>query len=333
MTTASWGEPTEGGGDFSRRLQPYRRELLAYCYRMMGGIHDAEDLLQETMLRAWRALDDYDPSRASIRTWLYRIATNACLTALEQRGRRAMPSGLRPASTEPAEALDRQPGVSWLQPAPDSLLLSDDPADTVVTRESVRLALVATLQQLPPRQRVVFILRDVLVWRAAEVAELLDSSVAAVNSALQRARAQLGSVEPDTTDATDPLSPQLQDLLARYVKAFETADIAELVSIMRADVALEMPPYATWFAGRDAVAGFFSEVVFATGGRRTLPTLANGQPAIASYKQLPDGRFGAHSIHLLTPTSGAILRLRVFMEPGLFATFDLPELLPAVGSG
>jgi len=291
-------------------LDAHRRELLAHCYRMTGSVADAEDLVQETMLRAWRARDDFDPGRASLRTWLYRIATNVCLTALERRVRRPLPSGLGNATFDPDTTLVRSPDVPWLQPIPDAMIA--DPAAIVASRGSVRLALVAALQHLSARQRAVLLLRDVLAWPAAEVASLLGTSVAAVNSLLQRARTQLADVSEDTVTET----PEQRSLLDRFAAAFENSDADLLSRLLAEEVTLEMPPYSTWFAGRHAVSTFLGRVVRA-GSWRLLPTSANGQPAFATYL---DGH--EHGITVLSLTSDRIDRVVAFHDPGLFRWFD-----------
>ena len=242
--------------DFERLTGPFRDELLAYCYRMLGSVQDAEDQVQETLLRAWRSYGGFE-GRSSLRTWLYRIATNACLRALENRVRRPLPSGLG----APAQEADPAPGaprteVPWLEPIPDALFgtAPADPAAVVVSRTSMRLALIAALQYLPPRQRAVLILRDVLGWRAAEVAGLLGTSTPAVNSALQRAREHLERAAPAEDDIGEPASAADPDLVGRYAQAFENADLAALVRMLREDAVLEMPPLPGWLRGRDAVA-------------------------------------------------------------------------------
>src|SRR3954471_3967580 len=249
-TTA--GRPVQP--DFLSQADPYRRELLAHCYRMLGSVHDAEDLVQETYLRAWRAFEKFE-GRSTLRTWLYRIATSACLTALESRGRRPLPAGLGGPSETGGQPLEASPEVAWLEPYPTD----DDPAAVGAERESMRLAFIAALQHLPPRQRAVLILRDVLAWRAAEVAELLDTSTAAVNSALQRARAQLQLVGPAEDDPAGPLDRRHRVLLDRYVAAFENSDVDALLRLLQDDVTLEMPPEPVWYAGRDLVASFVAE--------------------------------------------------------------------------
>jgi RNA polymerase sigma-70 factor (ECF subfamily) len=330
MMTAT-AQAFSGSDEFARRTDPFRRELLAHCYRLLGSIHDAEDLLQDTFLRAWRAHDEFDVSRASLRTWLYRIATNACLTALERRSRRPLPSGLGGPSRDPEVALDFRSEVTWLQPIPDTLTGASpgDPAAIVASRGSVRLAFIAALQYLPGRQRAVLILRDVLAWRAAEVAELLGTSTAAVNSLLQRARAQLERVAPAENEIAEPGDAGQRALLDQYVSAFSDADVTGLMRLLREDAELEMPPYLTWFAGREAVARFLAaRTQCVPGVWRTLPTRANGQPAIATYLPGGDGVLHAHAIQVLTITPAGIARIVAFMDPRLFGTFGLPHELP-----
>jgi RNA polymerase sigma-70 factor, ECF subfamily len=318
----------QASDEFSRRTDPFRRELLAHCYRMLGSVHDAEDLVQETFLRAWRSYGRFDDQRASLRTWLYRIATNACLTALEQRSRRALPAELADPSAEPEWPL-REPrhDVAWLQPIPDALLdaAPADPATIVVSRGSVRLALIAALQHLPARQRAVLILRDVLAWRATEVAELLGTSTAAVNSALQRARAQLAEVTPVEEQIAEPGDAGRRELLDQYVTAFVNADVAGLTRLLRSDVELEMPPYPTWFGGRHVVGSFLAARLTGAADRWwMIPTSANGQPAAASYLRRRDGAHHAHAVHVLTVTGSGIARIVAFVDEGLFPTFGLP---------
>src|SRR5580692_2443499 len=249
--------------EFARLTDPFRPELLAHCYRMLGSVHDAEDQVQETLIRAWRSYDEFE-GRASLRTWLYRIATNACLRALENGSRRPLPSGLGAPSDDPAAPPSaEQPEVPWLQPMPDVLVSAGpaDPAAIVTLRMSTRLALIAALQYLPPRQRAVLILRDVLQWRAAEVAELLGVTTVAVNGMLQRARARLAEAAPAEDDIHEPASPDDRALADRYAAAFEKADIAALTELLRADAVLEMPPLPTWFAGRATLVAFLQAQV------------------------------------------------------------------------
>jgi len=294
--------------EFVRLTEKYRRELLAHCYRMLGSVDDAEDLVQETYLRAWRAAGGFE-GRSSVRTYLYRIATNACLTELGRRSRRAMPSD--------ATGSDHE----WLQPIPDALL-AGDPAAAVEARTGVRLAFVAALQHLPPIRRAALLLRDVLGWRAAETAEALGTTAAAVNSALLRARAQIAQVAPVIEDLAEPTDQVRRDLLDRYVSAFQDADLPSLVRLMRADIALEMPPQPQWFRGRAAVAGFFGEHVLGTPGEfRMLPTGANGQPAFGAYQRDGDGVYRPHAVHVLTLDRAAVAHIAVFRDPAVQALF------------
>jgi RNA polymerase sigma-70 factor (ECF subfamily) len=313
--------------EFVRLTEPLRRELLAYCYRMLGSVHDAEDLVQETYLRAWRSYEGFE-GRSSLRAWLYRIATNRCLTALEHRGRRPLPYGLGGSSEDPNLPLaPGRPEVAWLQPMPDVLLETAvaDPATIVASRAGIRLALIAALQYLPARQRVVLILRDVLAWRAAEVAELLGTTTAAVKSALQRARARLEQAPPVEDQVTEPAGPDQRALLDRYMAAFEDADIAALMGLLREDAQWEMPPLPAWFAGRQAIGRFLASQVFgAPRAWRLVATSANGQPAFATYLRGPDGGYHAHAIQVLTVTAAGVARVVAFLDPSLFALFGLP---------
>ncbi|GAB2958085.1 sigma-70 family RNA polymerase sigma factor [Amycolatopsis acidiphila] len=301
--------------DFAERADPYRRELLAYCYRMLGSIHDAEDLVQETYLRAWRAHDDFDERRASLRTWLYRIATNACLTALEGRGRRPLPSGLAGPGEPVGEHLDWDSKIPWLQPFPG------DPATAAESRESIRIAFVAALQHLPARQRAVLILRDVLAWRAAEVAALLDTTPAGVNSALQRARTQLADLTP--AEVAEPPEAERRAVLDRYVTAFVNGDMGALTELLREDIRIEMPPYPMWFSGLGPVCAFLGPRV-RPGRWRSLPVRVNGEPGMAGYLRRDDGLFRAHSLQVLTITKTGIAAITAFQEPELFGVFGLP---------
>jgi RNA polymerase sigma-70 factor (ECF subfamily) len=322
--------------EFALRTDQFRRELLAHCYRMLGSVHDAEDLVQETLLRAWRSYGEFDDQRASLRTWLYRIATNACLTALERRGRLALPSELADPSAGSTWPLDGPGhGIAWLQPIPDALLAPApaDPASIVASRGSVRLALIAALQHLPARQRAVLILRDVLAWRATEVAELLGTSTAAVNSALQRARAQLAQVTPVEDQIAEPAEADQRELLDQYVTAFVNADVTALVRLLREDVELEMPPFLSWFRGRHEVGTFIASRVSKARDRwRAVPTSANAQPALAMYLRGDDGAHHAHSVQLFTFAGSGIARIVAFVEPRLFPTFGLPPTFAAPAS-
>jgi len=276
---------------------------------MTGSLHDAEDLVQEITLRAWRAAESYDPQRASVRTWLYRIATNVCLTTLKSAARRALPVDLsQPSSVTDVGLLTRQPELPWLEPFPDALLDDGDPATVVAARESVRLAFIAALQHLPPLQRAVLILRDVLALRANEVAEFLDTSSASVNSALQRARAQLSTIPADDA-LTEPSGTEQRELLDRYVGAFETLDVEALKKVLRDDALLQMPPFPAWFRGRESVAAFLGSVFAREGAIRCLPTRANGLPALGSYRRRGTSAFEATTLHVLTLDRDGVARM------------------------
>ena len=323
--------------EFARQTDLLRRELLAHCYRMLGSVHDAEDLVQETMLRAWRSYPDFDPGRASMRTWLHRIATNACLNALDSRSRRLLPSDLTgPGSLAdaPHRPSGRHAEITWLQPFPDALL-DPDPGGGRPGRhrrgaDSVRLAFVAALQHLPAGgSGLVLILRDVLAWRAAEVADLLEITTAAVNSALQRARAQLHEAAPSQHSVARPADREQREMADRYVSAFLRADVATLTRLLADEVVLEMPPFLTWFAGRDVIGKFSASVFVAVpGSARVIVTGANGQPAIGTYRRGDNGEFLAHSIHVLTIAGSAITRIDTFPDNSLFAAFALPPSWP-----
>ncbi|MGW0478667.1 sigma-70 family RNA polymerase sigma factor [Nonomuraea sp. NPDC003214] len=317
--------------DFLRQADPMRRELLAHCYRMMGSVHDAEDLVQETYLRAWRAYDGFE-GRSSLRTWLYRIATTQCLTALDSRGRRPMPTGLGAPATEPSAPLVQRGEVPWLEPVPDGMVGAggDDPAAIVTSRESIRLALVAALQHLPPRQRAVLILRDVLKWRAAEVAEALETTTTAVNSILQRARAQLAQVAPSLDDRPQPLTPEQSELLDRYVAAFESYDIKTIVDMFTKEAIWEMPPFEGWYQGPDAIVELVETQcpAQAPGDLRLVSVRANGQPAFALYFREGDG-YRRFSLLVIDFDGPLISHVAMFFDLALFELFELPESLPA----
>jgi RNA polymerase sigma-70 factor (ECF subfamily) len=307
--------------DFVRDTEPYRRELIAHCYRMLGSAHDAEDVVQETYLRAWRGYRDFE-NRSSVRTWLYRIATNACLTALGHTSRRMLPSGLGGPAGDPHGEPEAAPNVTWLQVIPDSWV--DDPASVVTSRESLRLALVASLQHLPAQQRAVLLLRDVLAFPAADVATMLDISVTAVKSALQRARTRLQDVAPSADEIIEPTEPRARELLEKYMTAFENADTSLLEDALRHDAALEMVGSRTWFAGRTTCLPFLAEVVGAQGDWSMVAIAANGQPAAAAYRRDEDGVLRAFGIALLDVTATGITRIVVFGDPGLVTLFGLP---------
>jgi RNA polymerase sigma-70 factor (ECF subfamily) len=320
-----------GQQEFARRADPYRRELLAHCYRMLGSVHDAEDQVQETLLRAWQSYSGFE-GRSSLRTWLYRIATNACLRAIENRGRRPLPSGLGAPGTEPEGPLpDHRPEVPWLQPVPDAMLGLGlaDPAEAVAARAGVRLALIAALQFLPGRARAVLIFRDVLGWRAAETAEVLGISTAAANSLLQRARRRLAEAAPAEAGLREPGPGRERDLLDRYAAAFEQADVAGLVRLLTDDAIMEMPPQPGWFAGRDTIRRFLARWVLTEPGRFTMvETAANGQRAFAAYRRGRDGVLRAHAIQVPGLTEAGVTHLLSFNDASLFPLFGLPAELP-----
>src|SRR6516165_784553 len=313
--------------DFTSATGRFRGELLAHCYRMLGSADEAEDLVQETYLRAWRSYPGFE-GRASVRTWLYRIATNVCLTALERRGRRPLPSGLGGPAEDAETPVVAGSEVPWLQPLPDALLAAEreDPAAVTVSRAGIRLAFVAALQYLSARQRAVLIMRDVLQWPAAEVAELLGMTTTAVNSGLRRARAQLAQALPAEDELAEPAEPGQRALLDRFAAAFESADVSGLAELLREDVALEMPPLLTWFSGRADVARFLAAApAFAAPGRlRLVPVRANGQPAFAAYQREAGGSYQAYAITVPTVTATGIARIVTFFDPGLFGSFGLP---------
>ena len=320
----------ETDDEFLLKAEPHRRELLAHCYRMTGSLHDAEDLVQETYLRAWKAYGGFK-GQSSLRTWLYRIATNTCLTSLEGRQRRPLPTGLgQPSSDANGELFERHE-VPWLEPLPDQ---TDDPADpsTIVgTRESVRLAFVAALQHLSPRQRAVLVLRDVLQWKAAEVADAIGSSTAAVNSLLQRARAQLDAVGPSEDDElAEPESPETKDLLDRYIAAFEAYDIDELVKMFTEDAIWEMPPFDGWYQGPEEIVTLTRVHCPAEGpgDMRFIRTTANGQPAAALY--MLNRETGTHEpfqLHVLDVKPDGVSHVVAFLDTALFEKFGLPASL------
>jgi RNA polymerase sigma-70 factor (ECF subfamily) len=312
--------------DFTGLAGQFRAELLAHCYRMLGSAEEAEDLVQETYLRAWRSFDRFE-GRSSVRTWLYRIATNVCLTALERRGRRPLPSGLG----APAEDMDAPivagTEVPWLQPLPGALLVAEgqDPATAAVARAGIRLAFVAALQYLSARQRAILILRDVLEWPAADVAGLLGTTTTAVNSGLRRARAQLARALPAEDELAEPAEPDRRAVLDRFAAAIENADGSVLAELLRADAVLEMPPLLTWFDGRRTVAPFIAAHFFTEpGGLRLVPVVANGEQAFAVYRREPAGAYQAHALLALAVTATGIARIVAFQDTGLFASFGLP---------
>jgi RNA polymerase sigma-70 factor, ECF subfamily len=312
---------------FSAATEPYRRELFAHCYRMLGSVADAEDLVQETYLRAWRFYDGF-AGRSSVRTWMYQIATNACLTALERRKRRELPSSFYDAETDPgAFAVEADPDVAWLEPVPDALALPDtaDPAVIVAARDGLRLALIASLQYLPPRQRAVLVLRDVLDFSAAEVAVMLSTTTASVKSALQRARGRIAELSPAADEIAEPAAPQARALLEEYIAAFEHADAGALERLLVRDVVLEATPLRTWFAGRAGCVPFLRDRVFGPPGTwRMLPTSANGQPAAVEYLRDDRGDFRPYGVVVLTVRAAGISRVSSFGDPRLVELFGFP---------
>jgi RNA polymerase sigma-70 factor (TIGR02960 family) len=313
---------------FAAETAPYRRELLAHCYRMVGSAHDAEDLVQETYLRAWRSYAGFE-GRASIRSWLYKIATNVCLRALEPRRIRVLPSGLAGPYDGPDRAPFVPPGeVAWLEPLPDHWIAppADDPAAVVIARESVRLALIASLQHLPARQRAILILREVLAFSAAETAEILGTSTAAVKSGLQRARASLNELEP--TELLEPTDERSRALLDGYIAAFERSDASLLEQVLRADATLEATPFRDWQSGRTTCIHVLDAYVLGTPGDwRMIPASANGQPAAVVYHRSGDGVLRADGAVVLAPTAAGVSAVVKFHDPALVAAFGFPEVL------
>ncbi|MBD0745428.1 sigma-70 family RNA polymerase sigma factor [Streptomyces sp. CBMA152] len=316
--------------DLDARLERHRVELTGYCYRMLGSAFEAEDAVQDTLVRAWRSYEKFE-GRSSLRSWLYRIATNVCLDMLSASGKRARPMDLTAPQTASSAVLNSRPEVTWLEPVPDARVLPsvDDPAETAVARESVRLAFVAALQHLPPRQRAVLILREVLAWKASEVAELLGTTVASVNSALQRARSTLAESEPRASDAADPLSEAQQRLLARYVEAFEGYDMTALTALLHEDATLSMPPYDLWLRGHEDIVAWHVGPGHGCRGSRLVPTVANGTPAFGQYRASgPGGRHEPWSLQVVEISDGKIVGLNAFLDTARwFPLFGLPEQL------
>jgi RNA polymerase sigma-70 factor (ECF subfamily) len=309
------------------RLVEHRRELTGYCYRMLGSSFDAEDAVQETMVRAWRGLDDFE-GRSALRSWLYRIATNVCLDQLAGRQRRALPIDLSPGRPwQPVESslAAQRPGTAWVEPVLDRAVLTEDgdPAELAVERESIRLAFVAALQHLPPRQRAVLLLREVLRWKADEVAQLLDTTVASVNSALQRARATLG--DAGERPEPRPLDDDDRELLDRYVEAFERYDIDAFVRLLHEDATQHMPPYEMWLGSAEDIGRWMLGPGRGCRGSRVLPVRANGSPAIAQYRPREGGGHEPWGLHVLEVRDGRISHISSFLDTGLFPLFGLPQ--------
>jgi len=322
----------DAGARLEAELESHRRALTGFCYRMLGSGSEAEDAVQETIVRAWRAADRLQ-AREALKSWLYRIASNVCFDMLQGAQRRAVPMDLAPPSDADAALGHGLPEHAWVQPIADSQVLAPgaDPADVADARETLRLAFVAALHHLPPRQRAVLILREVLRWQAAEVAELLDTSVASVNSALQRARATLASLDLDTSGPA-AVEPEQEELLTRYVDAFERYDITSLVSLLQEDATFSMPPFPLWLSRADEIGRFMLGQGIHCKGSRLLVTAANGGPAVAIYHPAPDG-FEPWAIVLVEMSDGRIAGLHHFLYPHLFAEFGLPMRLEREHAG
>jgi len=319
-------DPSE---DLERDLERHRRELTAYAYRMLGSSFEAEDAVQETFLRAWKSYDTFQ-QRSSFRSWLYTIATNVCLDMLGGKERRARPMDLGPARAASSDLGEPLPEVTWISPVPDGRVIpaGGDPAELADERESIRLALVAALQHLPPKQRAVLILREVLAWKAAEVADLLETTVASVNSALQRARATLDGIDLAATDALDPADDEQRALLQRYVDAFERYDMDALTSLLHEDATWSMPPYELWLQTHDDVRAWCLGPGIGCEGSRLIPVEANGAPAFGQFKPAPDGSLEPWSIQVLEIRGGAIAGISFFLDTArLFPLFGLPPRL------
>jgi RNA polymerase sigma-70 factor (ECF subfamily) len=308
-------------------FEPHRRELTGYCYRMLGSAFEAEDAVQETMVRAWRGIDSFE-GRSAVRSWLYRIATNVCVDMLRSQQRRARPMDLGPAGTADSFRGATLPEHAWVTPIPDGRVLPEaaDPAELAAAKDSVRLAFIAALQQLPARQRAVLILREVLCWQAAEVAELLETSVASVNSALQRARATLASYDVAAAP-TAMVDADQQALLARYVDAFERYDISSLVSILHDDAIMSMPPYDFWLHGPVEMGRWFLGTGIGCRGSRLLATAANGCAAFGSYRPDPEGGHYPWALQVVEVSGDRIVGHHNFLDTNLFACFGLPAHL------
>jgi RNA polymerase sigma-70 factor (ECF subfamily) len=314
--------------ELERLLESHRVELTAHCYRMLASPFEAEDAVQETFLRAWRSYDRFE-GRAALRSWLYRIATNVCFDMLGGRERRARPMDLAGSWSPDAPIGEILPEATWVQPIPDRLVIpaDGDPAEVAVARDTVRLAFIAALQHLPPRQRAVLILCEVLRWKASEVAELLDTSVASVTSALQRARAALAASDVSVTEDARALSEPDRELLERYVEAFQRYDMDALTSLIHEDATQSMPPYELWLRGRDDIFGWWVGRGAGCRGSRVIPTVAaNGSPAFGQYKPNPDGEgYVPWALQVLEVSGGRIGEFTFFLDTEtIFPLFDLP---------
>ncbi|MGC9665265.1 sigma-70 family RNA polymerase sigma factor [Planosporangium sp. 12N6] len=317
-------------------LEPFRAELTGYCYRMLGSGFEAEDAVQETLVRAWRSADRYDARRASLRTWLYRIATNVCIDMLRGAQRRALAMDLGPAAGAGRDIGEPAAEQSWIQPVPDGRVLpaGGDPQELAVQRETIRLAFVAALAHLPPRQRAVLILRDVLCWKAEEVAHLLDTSVAAVTSALQRARSTLQAVGPVPGEPLRPADPAQRELLTRYCDAFERHDVAALVALLHEDATMSMPPFRWWLRGRDQIGLALRDPDASCAGARLVPAAANGSPAFWQLRPGPDGGYVPFGLVLLDVYEGRIAGITTYLDADRLAgLFGAPAETAATGNG
>jgi RNA polymerase sigma-70 factor (ECF subfamily) len=326
---ATGSVPRQGSTDLDGRLEQHRTELTGYCYRMLGSPFEAEDAVQDTLVRAWKSIDRFE-GRSTLRSWLYRIATNVCFDLLDGRQRRAMPMDLGPAQSGSTELPAPLPEATWISPVPNNRVMPEvaDPAETAALRDSVRLAFIAALQHLPPRQRAVLILREVLEWKAAEVADLLETTVASVNSALQRARATLTERGVADDASFEPLDEEKAALLARYVDAFERYDMDALTALLREDASWSMPPFALWLQTHADIRDFCLGTGIACKGSRLVPTVANGAPAFGQYKPSPDGGFDPWSLQVLEMSGGRITGVTFFLDtPHLFPLFGLPPRL------
>jgi RNA polymerase sigma-70 factor (ECF subfamily) len=327
--TSAAPEVAPGSVDLTAQLEAHRTELTAYCYRMLGSAFEAEDAVQDTFVRAWRALDRFE-GRAALRSWLYRIATNVCVDMLNARKRRVRPVDLGPPSSADSPLGPPLVETAWIEPIPDDRVIAPDadPADVAIARESIRLAFVAALQHLAPRQRAVLILREVLRWRADEVAELLETSVASVNSALQRARATLAATNIGPTESSEPLDDEKQALLARYVQAFERYDMAALTSLLHDDAKWSMPPYELWLQTHRDIEKWCLGPGIGCDGSRLIPTMANGTPAFGQYKPDPAGGHAPWSLQVVEISGDRIGAITFFLDTEkFFPMFGLPPRL------
>jgi RNA polymerase sigma-70 factor (ECF subfamily) len=327
-TASPQGAATLDPGELEQALEQHRAELTAYAYRMLGSAFEAEDAVQDTLLRAWKSYDGFE-GRAALRSWLYRIATNVCLDMLNGKQRRARPMDLGPAQSADTPLPEPLPEVTWIEPIPDGRVLPSggDPAEVAELRDTIRLAFVAALQHLPPKQRAVLILREVLRWKAAEVAELLETSVASVNSALQRARAALAEAQVKDA-APQPMDDEQRALLARYVAAFESYDLDALTSLLHEDATWSMPPYDLWLQTHEDIVKWCLGPGIGCNGSKLVPTVANGQPAFAQYKPDPDGGWAPWSLQVLEISDGRIGGIIFFLDTAhLFPLFGMPPRL------